>query len=188
MCCVVIEIKLPQIIFCEDKAWCVIVEIKSFRFSFVRLNVMCDGWNNVPQIIFLLEPNLMKPLDAYSGLVSGVGTERIKVKLLKPILAWFPKCVQKESKLSSWGLFWLGFRSGSWGIFWLGFQSGHRNDQNEAPDDSDLDPEMTTERIKVELLRPILAWFQEWTQKGWKWTSWGLFWPGSRSASRKNQN
>ena len=48
--------------------------------------------------------DLQRP-DAYSGLVSGVGTERVKMKLLSAILAWFPKCAQKELKLSSWGVF-----------------------------------------------------------------------------------
>ena len=115
--------------------------------------------------------------EAYSGLVSGVDTERVKMDLLRPILAWFPKRAQRESKLSSWGLFWHGFRS------------GHRNDQNQAPEAySGLAPELGTERLKVKLLRLILAWFQEWAQKGWKWSSWGRFWPGSRNGHRKNQS
>ena len=53
------------------------------------------------------------------------------------------------------------------GVFWPGFRSGHRKGKNGVPEaDSGLDPEMGTERIKVKLLRPILAWFQEWAQKG----------------------
>ena len=63
-------------------------------------------------------------------------TERVKMKLLRPILAWFPKWAQKGSKLKA----------------------------PEAY--SGLVPEVGTERIKVKLLRPILAWFQEWAQKG----------------------
>ena len=46
-------------------------------------------------------------------MVSGMGTERTTMKLLRLILACFPKWAQKESKLSFGNLFWLGFRVGT---------------------------------------------------------------------------
>ena len=45
----------------------------------------------------LLRAKLKAP-EAYSGLVFGVGTEKMKMKLLRLILAWFPEWAQKGSK------------------------------------------------------------------------------------------
>ena len=60
----------------------------------------------------------------------------MKMKLLRPILAWFPKWAQKESKLKAPEAY-------------SGLVSG-----------------VGTEILKMKLLRLILAWFQEWAQKG----------------------
>ena len=46
-------------------------------------------------------------------MVSGMGTERTTMKLLRLILACFPKWAQKESKLNFGDLFWLGFCVGT---------------------------------------------------------------------------
>ena len=110
-------------------------------------------------------------------MVSGMGTERTTMKLLRLILAWFPKWAQKVSRWSSWGLFWPGFRN------------GHRKGENEAPEAySGLVSGVGTERVKMKLLRPILAWFPKWAQKGSKLSFWGLFWHGFRSGHRKDRN
>ena len=63
-------------------------------------------------------------------------TERVKIKLLRPILDWFPKWAQKGSKLKDPEVY-----SGL--VFGVG-----------------------TEKMKMKLLRLILAWFREWAQKG----------------------
>ena len=110
-------------------------------------------------------------------MVCGMGTEKTTMKLLRLILAWFPNWAQKISKSSSWGLFWPCFRS------------GHRKGENEAPVAySGLVPEVGAERVKIKLLRLILAWFPEWAQKGSQWSSWGFFWPDFLSGHCKNQN
>ena len=62
-------------------------------------------------------------------------TERVKMKLLRPILAWFPKWAQKGSKLKAPEAY-----SGL--VFGVG-----------------------TEKMKMKLLSLILAWFPEWAQK-----------------------
>ena len=114
-----------------------------------------------------------------------MGTERIKVKLLRPILAWFQEWAQKGWKWSSWGLFWSGSRSAervkikllrlilawfpkraqresklsSWGLFWHGFRSGHRNDQSEALEGSCFNHHTTLWDVcfRVQLLRFLIS-------------------------------